>query len=142
MTTATVVTEKKLGRPFSSRMLNRCSGLINHLDAKYAGAVFTSLDLKKSYGVAFRGKDSGIDTSDPTRINIALNRMFKLLGLVEIGRIPTGKRGAHAQQFIWNDAAKQVAIESLTKMGGTFKPKKAKVTETAPVSDAGQPIAA
>lgn len=123
-------TEQKrpAGRPYSTGTINRTTGLIRHLDKLYAGKNFTTQDLIKTYGVAFRGKNSTVDASNQSSVVCQLNRMINRFGLDVTDRVPTGKRGNRLLSYSWSPESKQRAIRYLTEeMGVQWAEPKAKV---------------
>ena len=132
--TAEQTTEQKrsVGRPYATSTINRCTGLVRHLDKLYAGKKFTTQDLMKTYGVAFRGKNSTVDATNPSSVICQLNRMINRFGLDVVDRVPTGKRGNRLLAYSWTPESKQRAIRCLTEeMGVQWKEPKAQPEKAA-----------
>ena len=127
MKTQTTEQKRPAGRPYATSTINRSTGLIRHLDKLYAGKNFTTQDLLKSYGVAFRGKNSTVDASNQSSVICQLNRMINRFKLDVVDRVPTGKRGNRLLAYSWTPESKQRAIRYLTdEMGVQWKEPKDK----------------
>ena len=127
-------TEQKrpAGRPYSTGTINRSTGLVRHLDKLYTGRKFTTQDLMKTYGVAFRGKNSTVDATNQSSVICQLNRMISRFGLDVVDRVPTGKRGNRLLAYNWTPESKKRAIRYLTEeMGVEWKEPKAQSEKVA-----------